>query len=180
MRFKLIPVLKQFKCHKLKIQIMNFLQLSFSAFLIALSAFGCGGNKSTVGEVETPRRPGIYFEQSARLSPLLERAAAENKLVFLDMYADWCAPCKVMDREVFTNVALGEFFDENFISYKVNTEDENGSTVASIYEVKSLPTLIFVDASGKVLERADQSISLSELKRMAKRALATQSVGSLD
>ena len=158
---------------------MNIIQFALSALLIALSAFGCGGSKE-IADKETPRRPGIYFEPSDRLSPLLERAAAENKLVFLDMYADWCAPCKVMDREVFTNKSLGEFFNKNFISYKVDTEDENGSTIAAVYGVQSLPTLIFVDANGTVLERANSSISLSELERMANRALASQSLGAVD
>jgi thiol:disulfide interchange protein len=124
--------------------------------------------------VNPPSSSGISFEEnkSITLSSILERAKTEKKLVFLDAYASWCAPCKLMDKEVFPNSATGIYFSKNFISYKLNVEKNNGPTVKLLYDVTTLPTLLFLDADGNVLERANNSITISELNRLAKSAVA--------
>jgi len=44
----------------------------------------------------------IKFEDSDFAS-ILAKAKAEKKIVFLDAYAAWCGPCKLMERNVFTD-----------------------------------------------------------------------------
>jgi thioredoxin len=62
----------------------------------------------------------------------------------LDFYATWCGPCKAMMPTI-------ERLSENapFKVEKVNV-DENPD-LASQYNVRGIPTLIFVDDSGEVL-----------------------------
>ena len=126
--------------------------------------------------VNPPSAQGIFFEenQSLMLSAILEKAKAEHKLVFVDAYATWCAPCKLMEKEVFPNAATGEYFNENSISYKLNVEKNNGPVVKLLYEINVLPTLLFLDAKGNVLERANNSITISELNNLAKKAVAKE------
>lgn len=38
---------------------------------------------------------GIKFDDG-NFSSLLAKAKKENKLIFLDAYASWCGPCKLM------------------------------------------------------------------------------------
>ena len=38
-------------------------------------------------------------------------AKAENKLVFMDFYTDWCGPCKRMAREVFPQKKVGDYMN---------------------------------------------------------------------
>jgi len=52
-------------------------------------------------------------EHHARLK--IESAKAAGKPVFLDFYTDWCSPCRVIDRDVFTAGNLATFFNENFL-----------------------------------------------------------------
>ena len=40
----------------------------------------------------------------------IESLLSENKPVFIDFYADWCAPCKQLDRETFTDPSILENF----------------------------------------------------------------------
>ena len=62
----------------------------------------------------------------------LEAAKTENKLVFMDFYTDWCGPCKLMTREVFPTKTVGDYFNEKFVSIKVNAEKGEGIALATV------------------------------------------------
>lgn len=51
---------------------------------------------------------GIEFNKST-FEEVLELAEKENKLIFMDCYTTWCAPCKVLTKEVFTQKKLANF-----------------------------------------------------------------------
>ena len=38
-----------------------------------------------------------------------KEAIAQDKLVFIDLYATWCGPCKAMERDVFSKKEVGDF-----------------------------------------------------------------------
>lgn len=120
----------------------------------------------------TPAVPLFNFVASEKLSPLLERAKVENKIVFVDFYATWCLPCRVMEEEVYTDKNLEAFFNDRIINYKVDGEKDNGPNLVAIYEVTAYPTLLFLDSNGRVLERKDGAAYQTELRQMAERALA--------
>ena len=142
------------------------------ACILSFSFISCNGNKA-VSKSPTPvKGKGISFIKSNSLQPLLERAKTENKLIFLDFYTSWCLPCRVMDEEVFSLASTGTAMDKNFISYKVNAEKGNGPTLSTVFNVYAYPTLLFLDADGKVLERQDGSLSNSQFLNLAESALA--------
>jgi len=50
-------------------------------------------------------------------------AQKENpKKIFMDVYTDWCGPCKLMDRDTFSNASVIEFLNQNYYSVKFNAE----------------------------------------------------------
>ena len=94
----------------------------------------------------------VFMEQD--WNQALEKAKAENKLVFVDAYTDWCVPCKKMDKQVFSQKIVGEFFEKNFISVKVNTEKEGkGKALQEKYEILFYPTFLFLEGDGSQVHR---------------------------
>lgn len=143
------------------------LTISF-LFVISLFLFSCGGGKNA----KVVQTPGVHFTDSKTLSALLDQAEIENKLVFVDFYTTWCLPCRLMDEEVFPDQRVGDFMNENFINYKVNAEKDNGVNLAFVYEVSAYPTLLFLDAKGRVIEKKIGAAFHDELLTMAERALS--------
>ncbi|MBU1321321.1 MAG: thioredoxin [Nanoarchaeota archaeon] len=64
----------------------------------------------------------------------------------VDFFAEWCGPCKIMD-PIFEKLDK-EFPNINF--FKVNVD--NNQNPASTYDVRSIPTVIFVK-DGKEIDR---------------------------
>lgn len=103
--------------------------------------------------------------------PVLEQAQREKKPVFVEFYASWCAPCKVMEEEVFTQVETFRYLNMNFLNFRTDYDSPSGKTIASIYEVKSLPTVLFLDPQGVVLERHIGMANPSVLQSLGDSAL---------
>ena len=156
---------------------------SVSRFALLLAASGlilfsaCGSTRSST--VEAPNPPAaedpyanffVDFMHTDKLTEALERAKAEDKMVFIDFYTSWCLPCKLMDEDVFTDKAFGDYMNEHFISVKINAEQGNGPNLAALYQVKSYPTLLFVDLNGRVKSRKEGAAYQTELRRMGNEA----------
>ena len=71
---------------------------------------------------------------------------SSDKLVFVDFYADWCGPCRMMApivEEISEEVDGVDF-------YKVNCDDEQ--ELASKYEVMTIPTLLILEKGEQIKE----------------------------
>lgn len=95
---------------------------------------------------------GITFLDAA-FGEVLALAELEGKLVFVDAYTDWCTPCKKMDKEVFSTKEVGDFYNTNFLSVKINMEKGEGPQLADKYLVFAYPTMLFVNYDGTIAHR---------------------------
>ncbi|MBO9633733.1 MAG: thioredoxin family protein [Chitinophagaceae bacterium] len=100
----------------------------------------------------------------------LEQAAKEKKLVFVDCYTSWCAPCKWMEKNVFVNDTVFGYFNKQFINFKIDMEKGEGVALREKYKVTSFPTYLFLDAKGNQVHRTGSRMSTQEFMTEAKRA----------
>lgn len=73
------------------------------------------------------------------------KAKAENKLIFIDFYTQWCGPCLNMAETVFVLPTVGDFYNSNFVNAKIDAENGEGINLSKKYQVRSFPTYMFVD-----------------------------------
>lgn len=113
---------------------------------------------------------GIVFEEGT-FTEALEKAKKQDKILFLDAFTTWCGPCKMMSRDVFPQAAVGEFFNEHFISIKIDMEKGEGIGLRETYNVNSFPTLLFIDSDGKELHKLIGGMYAEDLIKGAKNVV---------
>ncbi len=99
---------------------------------------------------------GTWGELSAQMllfkgtfEEALKKAQAEKKDLFVDFYADWCGPCKIMADNIFTRQEVGKYFNSNFVCVQVNVEAGENKVLTKKYNVTALPTMVFISRNGK-------------------------------
>ncbi len=99
-----------------------------------------------------------------------QRANIEGKNIFIDAYAPWCGPCKIMDRH-FKDKEIANYFNRNFINVKVDTDSKYGKLVSAKYGITFLPTILILDKDGRMRFKVDRLMSKDELLSIAKYAI---------
>lgn len=112
--------------------------------------------------------PSIQFS-SGTFNALLEQARKENKVIFMDIYATWCGPCKLLKKTTFTDEELGAYFNTNFINIAMDGETSEGKKLRERYEVRSYPTMLFINPDGSIKDEAVGYHTASQLLKVAKK-----------
>jgi len=97
-------------------------------------------------------------------------AKEKNKNLLIDTYASWCIPCKRMEK-VFDRKQVGDFFNENYVTYRVNMDGPYGDEVKAEYQVVFLPTIIILGPDGEVKYKIDREMTSEELLKIGEIAL---------
>ncbi|HHB78886.1 MAG TPA: thioredoxin family protein [Saprospiraceae bacterium] len=117
---------------------------------------------------------GIRFVKGS-LDEVLSLAQKEKKLVFIDAYTTWCGPCRAMTKNVFPKKDVGTYFNEHFISTKIDMEKGEGPAIGLKYIVKSYPTMLFIDSEGTLVHKVAGYQSAENLIKQAQKALSPES-----
>src|SRR5207248_10694349 len=93
----------------------------------------------------------------------IARAQAEKKLIIADMFTDWCALCKDMDRETFGDSKVIRTMADKYVWLKLNTEtEEDGERLQEEFAILTYPTVLILDGSGEEVDRLDLCLGLSQ------------------
>jgi thiol-disulfide isomerase/thioredoxin len=82
-----------------------------------------------------------------------KKAREGDLLLFVDIYATWCGPCKVMDREVYTDPAVAEFMNAHFVSVRMDGETDFGRKFAADQGLEGYPSLFVFGPEGDPVSR---------------------------
>ena len=97
-------------------------------------------------ETEIPWQP--YTDQA------LADAKREGKGVIIDTFADWCIPCKELDKFTFTDEAVKKEA-ERFVTLKLDLTSSDPNSEAGRarqrFGIRGVPTVLFLDSTGREL-----------------------------
>ena len=94
-------------------------------------------------------------EWKTALPEALAEAKARETFVMVDLFADWCAACKELDRHTFSHPTVQESF-KSIIPTRLDFTESTDETddLADKYNVLGLPTILFLDSSGNEIENS--------------------------
>jgi thioredoxin-related protein len=88
----------------------------------------------------------------------LREAKSTGRPMMVDVYADWCRYCKIMDREVFSRDDVQRYLARRFVPVRLDGEGAQpatyegrtytGATLAQRFRVNGFPTFIFLRPDG--------------------------------
>lgn len=102
----------------------------------------------------TAAQAQVRFETKST-DAVREIAVKQGKPVFIDLYATWCPPCRLMEREVFSRKDVGEFMEKRFVAAKYDVDKTTGRELMQRYGTGAIPLYLVFDTDGELLGRIE-------------------------
>lgn len=116
---------------------------------------------------------GVNFV-SGTLQDALNKAKAENKLVFIYANMNGCNPCETTVKEIFTQKELSDYINQNFVCFKFDIATKEGYEIRMKYQLNystTYPSYIFSKPDGNAAYKAIGYRKAEPLLGAIKRAL---------
>lgn len=85
------------------------------------------------------------------LEALLVQAKQTEQSVMVDLYADWCISCKVMEREVFPDPLLAQAFsDMRLVKFDITANTTEQRAFMDQHQLFGSPALLFYNVKGDI------------------------------
>lgn len=126
---------------------------------------------------------GISWVDAANWQEVKSMAKKQNKYIFVDCYATWCQPCKLMDKDVYEDGKVGQLLNDKFISVKIQmdkTKNDNDKIkgwyddafmITQQYNISSYPSFLFFSPDGEVVHKQTGYKSANDFIQVSSDAL---------
>lgn len=95
-----------------------------------------------------------------------KKGQAQEQKFFLYFYTDWCGYCRKLERETFTDKAVAQYINKNFIPVRINSE--RLPKVAARFGVSGFPDLRFLTPKGENIGKLPGYVDADKLLPMLK------------
>jgi thioredoxin 1 len=138
----------------------------FILVLLTITIPLCGEAQSA----KDAKPDGIVFIENSWIEAL-HQAQVQNKYIFVDAYASWCGPCRLLKNTTFKDKKVADFYNQNFINLSMDMERGEGPDLASQWGITAYPTLIVFDSNGKPVFGTMGYMRAKDLLKFGKQAL---------
>jgi thioredoxin-related protein len=104
----------------------------------------------------------INFTNFPGIEKVLVKSQKSNKPIFIYVYADWLNMCVQMEKSLFRDTAVSNFFNSNFDCYKINSDDDKDYVFRNQFEIETNLYFLILDTTGNVLNSSGGFYSDSE------------------
>ncbi|TWI94341.1 thioredoxin [Mucilaginibacter frigoritolerans] len=145
-----------------------FIQFAFVGTLLF------AGNKSGVVPTMPAKNASHIIFIEDQFDEALKQGRLQKKYIFVDAYASWCGPCKMLKKRTFTDDKAAAFFNANFINVSIDMEKGQGPALAQQWQLQAYPTLIIFNPQGKPVLGTVGYVNADDLIRFGKQGLTKQ------
>jgi len=82
-----------------------------------------------------------------------KQASDQMLMLFVDVYATWCGPCKMMDQQVYTDPAVAEYMNAHFVNVRLDGECEYGAQYVAEQQLEGYPTMYIFSDDGERISK---------------------------
>jgi thiol-disulfide isomerase/thioredoxin len=134
----------------------------FAVLCLALSAFAA-----------PPPKPKMV--RWLDYTEALEKAKTSKKLIFVDLYADWCVPCRIMEANTYSDPTVASLLNTRFISTKLDVDSQDTITCDGkrktvqrcyfdVWNLSVLPAFVLIAPKGLSIMTIKDSFTAEEMK----------------
>jgi thioredoxin-like negative regulator of GroEL len=116
-------------------------------------------------------RPPSELQWVHSLDDARRTAAADHKVIVVDLFTDWCGWCKQMDQTTWGSAAVAAQSDK-YVFLKLNAEsDPDGIALQRRFAIESYPMILLLDSEGAEFDRLEGYLPAEQFLAKLERTL---------